>query len=312
MSNKIFSSVSTAILSAFFFSLAATTAPYFYHVGGGVFLLLSVRYVSTFIFASILNKSPKKIKSKATHIRLILISIFQAIFIASYMYSISLIPLSLAVVVIYTFPIITFFVNSILKSRSIDFLSAAALLVSLFGIWILVQGLPIWLVNYLQNYSLFQGLLPVLELKSSDLNLWGIFWGLIASLAQVTVNILSRHKSVESGWGLIQYIMVLPSVVFVLIYFIVTSEPIASVSSEMLLWSILSAMGMSGGIYFFFRSISIIGPVRTSNVMYLEPIFTIILGVILLQDMLGMNQWLGMFIIFTATISLERWGKKYN
>jgi len=286
MSNKIFSSVSTAILSAFFFSLAATTAPYFYGVGGGVFLLLSVRYVSTFIFASILNKSPKKIKSKATHIRLILISIFQAIFIASYMYSISLIPLSLAVVVIYTFPIITFFVNSILKSRSIDFLSAAALLVSLFGIWILVQG------------------------DSSNWNLWGVFWGLIASLAQVTVNILSRHKSVESGWGLIQYIMVLPSVVFVLIYFIVTLEPIASVSSEMLLWSILSAMGMTGGIYFFFRSISIIGPVRTSNVMYLEPIFTIILGVILLQDMLGMNQWLGMFIIFTATISLERWGKK--
>ena len=288
MSNKIFSSVSTAILSAFFFSLAATTAPYFYGVGGGVFLLLSVRYVSTFIFASILNKSPKKIKSKATHIRLILISIFQAIFIASYMYSISLIPLSLAVVVIYTFPIITFFVNSILKSRSIDFLSAAALLTSLLGIWVLVQG------------------------DSSDWNLWGVFWGLIASLAQVTVNILSRHKSVESGWGLIQYIMVLPSVVFVLIYFIVTLEPIASVSSEMLLWSILSAMGMTGGIYFFFRSISIIGPVRTSNVMYLEPIFTIILGVILLQDILGINQWLGMFIIFTATISLERWGKKYN
>ena len=288
MRNKIFSSVLTAILSAFFFSLAATTAPYFYGVGGGVFLLLSVRYVSTFIFASILNKSPKKTKSKATHTRLILISIFQAIFIASYMYSISLIPLSLAVVVIYTFPIITFFVNSILKSRSIDFLSAAALLISLIGIWVLVQG------------------------DSSDWNLWGVFWGLIASIAQVTVNILSRHKSVESGWGLIQYIMVLPSIVFVLIYFIATSEPITSVSLEMLIWSILSAMGMTGGIYFFFRSISIIGPVRTSNVMYLEPIFTIILGVILLQDLLGMNQWIGMFIIFTATISLERWGKKYN
>jgi len=288
MRNKIFSSVLTAILSAFFFSLAATTAPYFYGVGGGVFLLLSVRYVSTFIFASILNKSPKKTKSKATHTRLILISIFQAIFIASYMYSISLIPLSLAVVVIYTFPIITFFVNSILKSRSIDFLSAAALLISLIGIWVLVQG------------------------DSNDWNLWGVFWGLIASIAQVTVNILSRHKSVESGWGLIQYIMVLPSIVFVLIYFIATSEPITSVSLEMLIWSILSAMGMTGGIYFFFRSITIIGPVRTSNVMYLEPIFTIILGVILLQDKLGMNQWLGMFIIFTATISLERWGKKYN
>jgi drug/metabolite transporter (DMT)-like permease len=46
--------------------------------------------------------------------------------------------------------------------------------------------------------------------------------------------------------------------------------------------------------------------------MYLGPVFTVILGVILLQDLLGMNQGLGMFIIFTATISLERWGKKYN
>jgi len=25
-----------------------------------------------------------------------------------------------------------------------------------------------------------------------------------------------------------------------------------------------------------------------------------------------MSQWVGMFIIFIATISLERWGKKYN
>mgnify|MGYP002639476275 FL=1 len=288
MSNKLLTSVLTAILAAFFFSLAATTAPYFYGVGGGVFLLLAVRYVSTFIFASILNKPPKKAKSKATHTRLILISIFQGLFIASYMYSIKLIPLSLAVVVIYTFPIITFFVNSILKSRSIDLLSVGALLVSLFGIWVLVQG------------------------DSSDWNLWGIVWGLIASLAQVTVNILSRHESVDSGWGLVKYITTLPAIVFVSIYFIVTPEPIISVTSEMLIWSILSAMGMSGGFYFFFKSISIIGPVRTSNVMYIEPIFTIILGVILLQDQLGINQWLGMLIIFAATISLERWGKKYN
>ena len=94
VSNNIFSSVLTAILAAFFFSLAATVVPYYYGVGGTVFLLLSVRYVSTFIFASILNKSPKKAKSKSAHTRLILISLFQALFISSYMYSIKLIPLS--------------------------------------------------------------------------------------------------------------------------------------------------------------------------------------------------------------------------
>jgi drug/metabolite transporter (DMT)-like permease len=69
---------------------------------------------------------------------------------------------------------------------------------------------------------------------------------------------------------------------------------------------------MSGGFYFFFHSIVKIGPVRTANVMYMEPVFTIILGVILLQNVLGYSQWLGMLIILLATISLERWGKKYD
>ena len=85
-----------------------------------------------------LNKSPKKAKSRSAHTRLILISLFQALFISSYMYSIKLIPLSLAVVVIYTFPIITFFVNSLIKSRSIDLLSVAALYS--FAIWYLGFG----------------------------------------------------------------------------------------------------------------------------------------------------------------------------
>ena len=138
MSNNLSASVVTAILAAFFFSLAATVVPYFYGVGGTVFLLLSVRYVSTFIFASILNKSPKKAKSRSAHTRLILISLFQALFISSYMYSIKLIPLSLAVVVIYTFPIITFFVNSLIKKsihRSFIYCGAPG-----FSLWNLGSG----------------------------------------------------------------------------------------------------------------------------------------------------------------------------
>ena len=288
MSSKFSTNVLAAIISAFSFSLAAAAVPTFYKVGGSVFLLLSVRYIFTLFLSSVLDKSPKKQRTKEAHIRLVLISIFQAIFVGSYMYSIKLIPLSLAVVVIYTFPVITFFANSLIKSRSIDLLSVAALLVSLIGIWVLVNG------------------------DSSGWNLWGVFWGLLASVAQVFVNILSRHESVDPGWGLIKYIMVLPTTVFVLIYFITTVEPIVSLTAPMIIWGIASGVFMSGGFYFFFHSIAKIGPVRTSNVMYMEPVFTIILGVILLQNAIGSSQWLGMFIIFIATISLERWGKKYN
>ncbi len=288
MSNNFSTNVLAAILSAFSFSLAAAAVPYFYKVGGSVFLLLGMRYIFALSLSSVLDKSPKKQKTKEARIRLVLISIFQAIFVGSYMYSIKLIPLSLAVVVIYTFPIITFFANSLIRSRSFDVLSVLALLASLLGIWVMVQS------------------------DTSDWNLWGVFWGLFASVAQSFVNILSRHESVTPGWGLIKYIMVLPAAVFVIIYFMTTAAPIALVTAPMLMWGLASAIGMSGGFYFFFHSIAKIGPVRTANVMYMEPVFTIILGVMLLQNVLGYSQWLGMLIILLATISLERWGKKYD
>ena len=289
MSNKFSINILAAVISAFSFSLAAAAVPYFYKVGGSLFLLLGVRYIFTLSLSSVLDKSPKKQKTKEARIRLVLISIFQAIFVGSYMYSIYLFQnLSLAVVVIYTFPIITFFANSLIKSRSIDVLSVLALLASLLGIWVMVQS------------------------DTSDWNLWGVFWGLFASVAQSFVNILSRHESVNPGWGLIKYIMVLPAAVFVIIYFMTTAAPIASVTAPMLMWGLASAIGMSGGFYFFFHSIAKIGPVRTANVMYMEPVFTIILGVILLQNVLGYSQWLGMLIILLATISLERWGTKYD
>ena len=290
MSNKFSTNVLAAIISAFSFSLAALAASILLNVvGGSIFLLLGARYIFTLSLSSVLDKSPKKQKTKEARIRLVLISIFQAIFVGSYMYSIYLFEnLSLAVVVIYTFPIITFFANSLIRSRSIDGLSILALLASLLGIWVMVQS------------------------DSSDWNLWGVFWGLFASVAQSFVNILSRHESVSPGWGLIKYIMVLPAAVFVIIYFMTTAAPIASLTAPMLMWGLASAIGMTGGFYFFFHSIAKIGPVRTANVMYMEPVFTIILGVMLLQNVLGYSQWLGMLIILLATISLERWGKKYD
>jgi drug/metabolite transporter (DMT)-like permease len=80
----------------------------------------------------------------------------------------------------------------------------------------------------------------------------------------------------------------------------------------MIMWSLISAVGMSGGFYFYFHSIAKIGPVRTSNVMFLEPVFTIMMGIALLHNVLGLTQWLGILVIILATSSLEFWGKKYS
>jgi drug/metabolite transporter (DMT)-like permease len=80
----------------------------------------------------------------------------------------------------------------------------------------------------------------------------------------------------------------------------------------MIQWSLASAVGMIGGFYFFFYSIAKIGPVRTSNVMFFEPIFTIMIGIVAFHNSLAFSQWLGVLVIILATSSLEIWGKKYS
>jgi threonine/homoserine efflux transporter RhtA len=46
--------------------------------------------------------------------------------------------------------------------------------------------------------------------------------------------------------------------------------------------------------------------------MFLEPVFTIMMGIALLHNVLGLTQWLGILVIILATSSLEFWGKKYS
>lgn len=200
------------------------------------------------------------------------------------MSAIELVPISIAVSVVYTFPVLTFFANSIMKSRSIDILSAVALFGSLFGIWLLSgSGTDGW-------------------------NIFGILLAFGAAASQTVINIASRHKSIVPGWSLLKYIMAMPAALFTLLFIFNNPE----VNILAVTWCFISALGMIGGCYFFYHSIAKIGPVRTSNIMYLEPVFTIAIGVLFLSNIIESSQWLGIGIIMIATLVLELWGKKYR
>jgi drug/metabolite transporter (DMT)-like permease len=200
------------------------------------------------------------------------------------MAAIELIPISIAVSVVYTFPVITFFAFSIIKSRSIDTLSAVALSVSLIGIWML-SGVD-----------------------KDGWNIWGVLLALGAAVSQTVINIASRHHSIEPGWRLLMNIMAIPAILFTILFIFNYSE----VSTIALVWCLFSAIGMIGGCYFFYHSIAQVGPVRTSNIMYLEPVFTIAIGISFLDNFLELSQWLGIAVIISATLVLELWGKKYQ
>ncbi len=281
-------SINYAIIAAISWSFAATSAALAFNAGSSILMLLFVRFLSTFIVSFLVDAGRKKKKTTTNtgkpYLRLIVISIFSTLFISAYMSAIEFVSISIAVSIVYTFPILTFFANSFLKSRSIDILSAIALFASLFGIWLL---------------------------SGADANGWGN-WGVILALAaaisQAIVSIASRHNSIEPGWELLKNIMVLPAVLFTLLFFINDYE----VNVLGLIWCLLSSIGMIGGCYFFYHSIASIGPVRTSNMLYLEPVFTIAIGVFFLNNIIESVQWIGVIIIICATFVLELWGKKYQ
>jgi drug/metabolite transporter (DMT)-like permease len=163
-------------------------------------------------------------------------------------------------------------------------ISTIALFASLFGIWLLSgANLDGW-------------------------NNWGVLLALTAAISQVIVNIASRHESIKPGWELLKYIMALPAILFTLLFFMNDYK----INDLALIWCLVSSLGMIGGCYFFYHSISNIGPVRTSNIMYLEPVFTIAIGVLFLNNVIGFEQWIGIVVIVFATYSLELWGKKYQ
>jgi DME family drug/metabolite transporter len=273
-----------AILAAISWSIAATSSALAFSAGSGIIMLLFVRFFITFIVSFVVDISSKKTQTNTPYLRLFVISICTTFFISAYMSAIELLPISIAVSVVYTFPVLTFFANSIVKSRSIDILSAAALFVSLFGIWLL---------------------------SDSDTNGWNIFGVLFAfgaAASQTVINIVSRHKSIVPGWGLMKYIMAMPTALFTFLFII--NDP--QVSTLAVTWCFISALGMIGGCYFFYHSIAKVGPVRTSNIMYLEPVFTIAIGVLFLNNIIGPFQWLGIAVIIGATLVLELWGKRYR
>lgn len=194
-----------------------------------------------------------------------------------YMASVSFLPVSVAVILFYTFPILTFVLSAFIDDGTLKIAPIIALGAALVGIYLLVlEGVQAW-------------------------NIVGVFWAFFAAVMQAVINVISSKIKAVSGWELVKYTSLLPAAAFLGIYLTDRSGfSIPAVS-----WTLGAALVFCLGLYFFYRSVSVIGPVRTANLLYLEPVFTLILSLFIFGERLQLLQWLGIGIIFLATSSLE-------
>lgn len=254
-------------------------APLAYAAGASVLLLMCIRFVFTTVVSSSLSRGGWLNTSITRYdAKLLLVASFclagQSF---GYMASVSYLPVSVAVILFYTFPILTFVLNALIDGGPLKITPILALGAALVGIYFLVQdGSQAW-------------------------HMVGVFWAFFAAVMQAVINVISPKIKSVSGWELVKYTVLLPAAAFLVIY--VTDRSGFSISAVS--WSLGAATVFCLGLYFFYRAVTVIGAVRTANLLYLEPVFTLILSLFIFGERLQLLQWLGIGIIFLATSSLE-------
>ncbi len=269
----------TAFLTSILFAITVTLAPVAYATGVGVELLLFARFLVLIIASFFMKKKGFKQVLQNGDIKTIgIISFALLVQTFGYMTSIKYLPISVAVVLFYMFPLITYLIDSMVKSKGIGGYSIVLLLLGVFGIWLVVSGDV-----------------------TGDVNFIGVFWVLLSAIMQAVINTASGFVKTMDKWLIINTTSIFPAMFF-LLYFLSNGD---SIVLEQIVSVILPGLSFCLGMFLFFKSISNIGTVRTANMLYFEPVFTILIAMVAFNEVLSILQWLGMVVTVIAALMLE-------
>lgn len=174
--------VKFALLSSFFFALNVSMVPLIYSFEVSAFLFLFLRFATTFCTSLIVTKSLfsfTQIRNKKLGFWLVLISFLLGIQSWLFVEAVKYMPVGLASVVLFTYPLITYLIVSFSKRRALDFttilmfimatIGIAAISQSSEGVYSIVIGIVLALFSAI-SYSLILFLTP----RFSSLRNWEI------------------------------------------------------------------------------------------------------------------------------------------
>jgi drug/metabolite transporter (DMT)-like permease len=194
----------------------------------------------------------------------------------SLMEAISLLPVSIAILAYFAYPLLTGFVGGITR---IDRLGWPALLTAL---------------------AAFVGLALMLGAELHHLSGLGIAWALAAACFRVVSLLMTRVYLNGTDARLTTWYSMLPSTLLFVIVSIVIGE--WHTPGSFLGWAAFAgtSMGSTLSTLLIYMSTSRIGPFRTAFIMNLEPLVTTILSILLLGEMLTPLQAFGAAVMLVS------------
>ena len=219
-------------------------------------------------------------------LRTLVITLFMGLLIAcagvTNFASIAFIPVSLAILIFYTYPLVTLILNSIVERRA-------------------PQG-----AEYLAFACAFAGLALILDVSVNELNVVGVMLALTGSVTAAAHLVVAQHAMRIANVRTVIFYMSLSACVFVgLVTFAFgqTALPGPGAGSWLLAYIVAAfCIGMGAML----TGVRTIGPVRTSIIMCMEPPVVIGCAYVLLGERLSAVQLLGAALVIAAIVIAQR------
>ncbi len=273
-----------ALLSSLFYALNVSMIPLIYTFEVSVFLFLFIRFGTTFFMSLFITKSLfsiSRIKKQKLGLWLITLSLLFGVQSWLYVEAVKYMSVGLASVILFTYPLLTYLIESFNTRRTLDITTIFMFLMAILGIAAISQS--------------EEGFYTMVI---------GIVLALLSALSYSLILIITPRMSKLRNWEIVKYTTLIPA--FGFLYLFINESGFYWPNHKALLLSLISGILFATGMFFYHISVKKYGPIRTANIGYTEPLLVLIFGFIAYLNTITLIQGVGVILVALASITIEK------
>jgi len=277
--------IALALAAAVAFALANTSASLAYQGGSNPLTVAAIRFVlpaAVLVVWLRLSGAPLGLSKRSGWIAVAL-GVVTAVYTWALLSAIGMIPLALAVLVFYLFPLIATVILGLCGWEKLGWQKIAAIVFA------------------------FVGLTLALDLTAGNLNIAGVALAFVAALGLGTVIVVSSRVIRAGDSRPVTLYMATVAGVLLIGYCAMAGEFVLPQSGRGWAGFVGAAGFYAFAMIAFYIAISMIGPVHASLMSYAEPVAAAILGLALLGQALAPIQVAGIALVVAALVAATVW-----
>lgn len=272
-------------LSALGYAVAMLSANMAVKNGIDIHTTNAMRYTLALVFLFLFQRIRRHNAKLPPRERVISLSLGLTVFIMAtgYLGATQYIPISLAVLIFYSFPLFVVVISRFTEKEPMTKMRLIAIIIA------------------------FVGLGFALEIGSiARLNWQGVAYGFVSSLGCTSFIIINSRTMRTVDPQSVSLHCLFGGVLFFWIALLFTDSQTITLSQGVMLKVVLSGISIAFAYVTFFTGLKIVGSVRSAMLLNMEPVLTIILAAVLLGERLSGFQLFGAILVITGIVMITR------